>query len=291
MEHVMKLSQSMVAAAFGLGLLSAGCIAPSDATEAADMDAPSLDTLTGVQGGNTQNGLTAVSFHAYKDELFTATHVGLFSTAPAVNAAITTTGIFGDMGGVDTFKYAVKCGAPNGTVVTIPWNDPQLVPPTGEGLLATLGTAWTLGGLGDTQRNDVFTCITALMNAYGAEVPILLTGTQVANKGKFTDYTFKEALWVTEAGTAGVTFKVWPLQDLTNKCGTNVSPWLYLRICGDKEENCGVQVRDLAECSPVDGNGEAEGRYNCDGKPAIQTWLPMDSAERLYFNCEPPDPQ
>jgi hypothetical protein len=281
----MKLSQSVVAVAFGLGLLSAGCIAPGDATEAAGLDAPSFETLDGPEGGGNQNGLKASDFHANKWDLRTAAGVKVFETAPAVNTAIINTGLFAATGGNDAFEYMVKCGVSQGTPVTSPTR-----PFLGGGLLDTT-SGWTSAGLGLPEQEDLFTCVTALMNAYGQEVPIVLTGPSIhKDGGDYTDYTYVEAVWLTELDSSGgFLFSVWPREYLKKKCGTNTSAWINLRICGDLEANCGVHVYDTFEEDCVDvGVDDEEGMYTCNGKPAIQTWLPSDYFHRLYDGCEPP---
>jgi hypothetical protein len=285
MEHIMNLSNLILAVISGLGLLSSGCIGAADSIEAEEIHVRSIETLSTV-GGQGSNGLKASDFQANKTHLWDATAYPLFSVG-VVNPNIANSSLLATDGGKDTFEYSIKCSFTDNDDFT---HDSRTY--TGEGLLDTTND-WS-SSLAATVKLDLFSCMIALINAEGTNVDVYLTGENVLAQDEQGDFIYPDAIWQAYLdGTGALKFRVWPLEPIKKECGELTSYWVLHRVCDDPWGDCGVEIMDdLNDCSQVDGNAntvidsDEAGIWTCNGLPAIQTWLEEDGIEAIYPRCD-----
>lgn len=127
----------------------------------------------------------------------------------------------------------------------------------------------------------------AHLNPTGEEVPIFLSGPNVAIAPANKAYPVDEALWVVTGTEVGFFYDVWPIMPFPEMCQANPLDALKERVCGQDAIACDLTPHDnLAGCNPV--VPFVEGHYLCNGKPAIKTSL--QNAEFLpdmYPKCFP----
>jgi hypothetical protein len=267
------------AISLGAGLLLVGC---GDAADDFDglAEAPELEAqaMGGPDGASGQNGESPYAFQANVLKLMAA--LGVPAASPSdpslVNPAVEATGLLGTSGGQQVFAYAARCALPAGSQVASGG-----VVYAGGGILSTT-SQWMTTGLSTAQQEDVLTCTVAHLNPVGAHVPIFLSGPSVttATSAGSLDFTVDEAVWQVKIPTPGQTpvYHAWPRVNLLDACGLLTDLWWITRICGSPLNTCGVQVRyDFA--SVCTGSN---GRFTCNGKPAIQTTLQQGELCSLF---------
>ncbi|MDI3284281.1 hypothetical protein [Polyangium sp. 15x6] len=265
----MSLVRGARALALGAFLFSIGCgEAAPGAFELAESPAFELQG-GGPAGSGGINGASPLAYHANVMELLAALAVPAAdpSDPSAVNPAIEATGLLDTSGGRQVFRYATRCALPAGTNLASGNKTYE-----GEGILRTTST-WLTTGLATSAQEDVLTCIVAHLNPLGFPVPIFLSGPSVAGTENAGDlgFTVTEALWqvrIPGPGQAPV-YHAWPRVDLLSTCGLCTQLSWITRLCGTLLNTCGVSIRyDMASaCTGKDG------RFTCNGKPAIQTTL------------------
>jgi hypothetical protein len=273
----MTLHRFLLAVVAGFGLLQAGCLASAEDVDIDGIDDVGMETLD-LWGGGGNNGLDPYAFGVSLPDLRSSTSAAFNGN----NAALVTMAT--NKPGHLTLEYAAACALPTGSY-TIAGNSFS-----GGGILASTA-GWPNGALAAQHKYDLFECMMAHLNPYGAIVPIRLTGEAVAPtlggvQGSL--YSFQEAVWVAyEDVTGDLQLAVWPLPELQTKCHAITSQAAKKRACGSLagRGTCDIEVRnDLATACSHDAN---TGYWTCDGHRAIQTWLKADGWLTLYPDCAP----
>jgi len=252
----------------GAGLFCAGCLGSAEDADGF-VETPLLEPQGGPSGSTGINGASPAAFHANVGKLLAAFGVAAAdpSNPSLVNPAITSTGLLGTPGGREVFHYAAQCALPAGTQLSS-GNDIY----QGGGVLSTT-SGWLDGGLSIAEQEDVLTCMIAHLNAFGAQVPIFLSGASVGGSADASalEFTTEEAIWqarIPAPGAAPV-YYAWPRANLDKVCGllTNLA-WIT-RICGSPLNTCGVQIRYDSDTACTG----ADGVFSCDGKRTIESRL------------------
>lgn len=251
----------------GIGALT-GCA--DMAVEPVELDdSPGLASQGWMNGTGGINGLNPSAYHANVFKLLSALSVPAAdpNDALAVNPAVISTGLLDTSNGREVFQYAARCALPAETDLEYAGNVYA-----GGGILSTTGS-WVTGGLTTSKQEDVLTCMVAHLNAFGAQVPIFLSGPSVTSSesGDSGAFFVEEAIWqakIPGPGQAPI-YQAWPRTNLLDVCGLlSVTTWIQ-RVCGTLINTCGVQVRYDQAFVCSGGNGS----YTCNGKPAIETTL------------------
>ncbi len=274
----------MTISALGLALLPVACLGSADDMDAPTLKSPSRETLGDPSGTTGNNGLSSVEFFASEADLLLTTKKPIDSGDPSINLVAEMIGLLNTDGGRHTFKYSMRCGLDLSMSV---FDSNNTAYPGGGMLNTTAG--WLNAPLSDSARDDLFACMLAHLNPYKVEVPIRLTGSSVPNQATdVSEYTFQEALWISNISTSsptGIKYEVWPLPSLYACYGPITSSAIQTRVCGQGNPVCGLQVHaDMSDCVQ-DANTH---NWTCKGKPAIQTWLKADDVPQLYgSSCTP----
>jgi hypothetical protein len=232
------------------------------------MDSPGLSFQGGMTGSGGINGASPAAYHANVFRLLAALSVAAaHPNERDINSAVISTGLLDTADGREVFEYATRCALPTGTELEYAGNVYS-----GGGILATTAS-WISGGLSIAQKEDVLTCMIAHLNAFDVHVPIFLSGPSInSNESADTSgFSVEEAIWqakIPGPGQAPI-YYAWPRANLLNLCQVlSTTTWIQ-RICGTPVNTCGVQVR-LDQAFVCSGGN---GRYTCNGKPAIETTL------------------
>jgi len=263
----------------GALVVLAGCGGTAESA-GGSVEAPGLELQGGPSGSVGMNGESPAAYHANIQALLAAFAVAAVdpSGASAVNPAIEATGLLDTAGGREVFTYAARCALPTGTQLQS-GADVYM----GGGILDTTAS-WLTGGLTTSQKEDALTCMIAHLNPFGTHVPIFLSGPSVRGTESSNDYGFtvEEAIWQAKIPGPGLApvYYAWPRGNLLNVCGllTDIS-WIT-RICGSPLNTCGVQVRYDRSTACAGSNG----RFSCNGKPAIQTTLEESALCSLHID-------
>jgi hypothetical protein len=229
---------------------------------------PQLEDQGGPSGTVGTNGASPAAFHAHMPALLTAFSVAAADliNPSAVNPGIEATGILVTAQGRNIFGYAARCVLPAGTQLTSGGHVYA-----GGGILSTTAS-WLTGGLTTAQKEEALTCMVAHLNPSGMNVPIFLSGPSIAGIESSEDNGFglEEAIWqaVLPPGQPPI-FYAWPRVGLIDMCDLPTDPSWTTRVCGLTANTCGVQIRYDRDLVCTGSNG----RFTCNGKPAIQTTL------------------
>ena len=321
MKTMKMLRNGLMFGALGLAAACGGSEPTSSAIPAELLEcrlSPTVETQDSTNGTGGSNGLDAYLFHKYFNEMFAAMNVALTTAVPPpgqpfpVNPQIAT-GLLAEGADRDArkamFEHAIQCALPTNTTLI----DAEMETYTGKSLLKTTG-GWLQNGLGEAARDDLFTCMSILLNPVYQGVPVFLSGPSVHECARSTpDYIFEEAIWRAEVTEVGVIYHVWPLftgEDLPGcRNADELKDAFTLRVCGESENHCLLDVRELGAaadeceavlpvadgtCGPTEGlvPGANGGHFKCavDGgikKKAIQSRL-KDRCDLFALYCPSP---
>ena len=265
---------------------------PAITTAAAGQDPTGADAPTGSIG---HNGLRPEVYQANLVAIGQAARVAIASAGRASPE-------LGRIADPLLSAYAVSCAVPEATV-TSPSPHAGYVDPAGL-LRSTAG--WATGGLDARAEADLHACLATRLNPSGADVEILLSGSQVnADRLDHRDYRLEEALWIgverppapsaPPGAPRSYDLAVFPSPTLVAACGdpiaapnapdrsAAVKAALTSRVCG-RGGACGLVVRDRAECA-------GPGVWTCPltsggaSVPAIETHLRCRDWCAVYPGC------
>jgi len=264
----MKPLRLLQITALGAVFALAGCGGTAE-DPAVFVEAPELEAQGGPGGMVGSNGASPAAYHANVGALLSAFGVAAAdpSDPSALNPAIEATGILNTSGGREIFAYAARCALPAGKRLESGTNVYE-----GSGILSTTAS-WVTAGLTIAQKEEALTCLIAHLNPLGAHVPLFLSGPSVPVTASSDPlgFTVEEAVWqvkIPGPGQAPI-YYAWPRTSLADVCGLLTDLSWITRVCGLPLNTCGIRVRyDFA--SACTG---ANGRFTCNGKPAIQTTL------------------
>lgn len=259
-----------------------------------DLASIGYETQENPTGGGTSNHFPSLPYHTYKYDLFLAMgyplgSYGCFPSGlcghvmhPLNPAVVTNTALMSTSEGRGLFKLAVECALSNGQYVEYtPSGRTTPITYTGMGLMSTTA-GWFTKALTTTQKEDVFRCVIARINAFGKQVPIVLSGQNVRDQRDANDPTplMPDAFWDVKitpilgaAGMYAIDEYVWPLSGVGAN-GTDCS-WdtsdMAMRVCDDPEWSCGFSIQPSPE-------------NDCYGHPY------PDDPSRLYYKCSVGNP-
>lgn len=184
----------------------------------------------------------------------------------------------------DSLRYAYACAGASGTTLPIPATQAPAYPAdlyTGDQILSTAMSWRDLGGLNIGQKQDILTCMAALLNP-NAGIDVCLSGPSVSAGNCYT-YSVQEAVFKARIARRGLVFDVWPLVPAELCDPTALQKALGERLCNGNWEACNFSVRsDLATACTVQ-----DGEYDCGG-PAIRTLLTVNDYLTMYPGCAAP---
>lgn len=275
----MNIFQDMRSVVVGLLPLLAGCGQLGEALGDAEMDVP----LEEQDGGETTkpNGLdpdTAEECIAPILQAMGMPLVTLQNNEEVANPSLPTSLASSCL---EPFQYAVRCALGSGA--TVPGHSVM-----GEGILTGTSGWRTAGGLSQSQRADVLTCLTVFNNT-NEQVPICLQGGNISGEpGDCDGYDIFEAVFLTVPSPVGDVYSayIWPLFPGAFCQGENLAEILAQRVCGQPWEGedppCHAEIRDDFGTACTVSQGE----ITCWGMPAIRTKLTDEGFGYMYPNCE-----
>ena len=257
----------------------AGC-AETDSIE--DLEEPPVVPMSGggsQSGGN--NGGSSDDLQTLEAALVQATNVPLLkpgTNKPHLGIALN---LLPQPGGPGIFSYAVQCGlrAQPG-LEYVEWSG-MTFPAKGH-LRST--DNWQTGPLDATGRNDLFACMAALMNPFGAHVDVLFTGARVRDDGlPHPDFDLKEAGWAAQVIGGTVYYTVWPTEEFIQNCDGDPASVFETRVCGNLPDDCNFVPGGVFEtdCQPLSSGG-----YACEGQTVLVTYLRSSDFLTLNPACE-----
>jgi hypothetical protein len=278
-ELVMSILRNVGAVVVGLLPLVVGCAQPGS-----DESEEDLGVAQQAEGGGTfptNNGHDPNVAQGCEPAVLTAMGMRLIDPTnqsqmnPQLPASVLPGGAC-----VEALEYAYGCA---GAVATsLPgYTNPPI---HGRGLVDT-ATGWRDAALTQSQKVDVFTCVSTLLNL-GGEVPICLSGVNVsaADNSGCASFGVVEAVWLAlPTATGNVEHHVWPLLSGQDCDEEGVKAALGDRICGQAGwEQCGLTFEDdfANDCTLQNGH------YECFGQPAILSKLSVSGAQSLHPRCE-----
>ncbi|MDI1477166.1 hypothetical protein [Polyangium sp. y55x31] len=281
-----------------------------------DLASIGYETQENPTGGGTSNHFPSLPYHTYKYDLFLAMgyplgSYGCFPSGlcghllhPLNPAVVSNTGLMSTSEGRGLFRLAVECALSNGQYVEYTMLG-RTITYTGMGLMSTTA-GWFSKSLTTAQKEDVFRCVIARINAFGEQVSIVLSGQNVRDQRDPNDQTplQPDAFWDVKItpifGPYGTYYAideyVWPLSMIggngVSSCVHSTSD-MSMRVC-DEDPDCGFEIRTSPtdDCIKSAYPGEDDRfYYTCNtgnplqGRPVVQSWASGEGLAILNPQC------
>jgi hypothetical protein len=251
--------------------------AETDSTETGGTTDGTVIGMSGGNGSSGTNGLSSDDFMAA--QVLLAKSARLYPLVDSAGSKEVNPGIknllLGSKSGVAVLRYAIACTVPRG--IDIHAADEYM---PGLGHLAK-GPDWLAGPLSHTAVNELMACMAIHVNAFGVEIPILLSGASIkADPIGHPEFSVSEARWVANVNSDDVpTYTVYASDYVAQQC-FNVLSAFKDRVCGQWSAGCNFVVGDSTKCIQ-----DGQGNWTCDKTPAIESWLIPESWGSLYGSC------
>lgn len=250
--------------------------AETDSTETGGTTDQTVIVMTNGSGSGGSNGLSNDDFMAAQRLLAKSARLyGLVDPGTMNVSAGIKNLLIPEKGGLAVLKYAVACTVPRGMDI---YADGETLKGLGH---LTNGADWLDGPLSHTAINELMACMAIHVNAFGAEIPILLSGAAIRNDPiGHPEFSVSEARWVASVNSDDVpTYTVYPSKYVAQECADVLSAFKD-RVCGQWSSGCNFVEGDPQQCTD-----DAEGNWTCDTTPAIESWLIPEYLDSMYPGC------
>ncbi|MFO0586000.1 MAG: hypothetical protein U0441_00605 [Polyangiaceae bacterium] len=257
-----------------------GCAGETDTDDLAG-NAPVVEPQTGgsIYGSGGSNGLAFQALDEWQGYLIRAARKPL--VAPGTNQIANDDAIIlmGNPMGYSLMSYAAACGVPAKMEIQ---SGAQSV--VGMGHLK-ISKKWIEEGLLKSEIEELLGCVAAHVNHYHG-VKLDFTGLNVIDDGDpHTEFWVEEARWgATIVDNDKAIFTAWLNPHFEPPgCVLYPDPWeaFAQRFCGQHLSACNLKQGNEKACHMED-----TGKWVCDDKPVIETWLTESELPVAY--CPPP---